>query len=383
MAIRQLKPYLKNIADAIREKAVAKGNLIDFRTARNRDNYTGGVFTFTDTGFTYEGNYWFSYDVNLKGGKTYILSGSYYVVDSTVTPVYHCYSADGTKVASANINKPITPTSDVVRIDIFSIPGYTSLFTATYNNLMLEEVPPNINAQDFPDKVTEVYDKGVFDRDVLIWNMISDNNTRVNYHNAFQYTNMSGYQFIKPLTPTGYISQLFYSCYNMTSVPTPLNFSKIFSNGGDTGSSYRKSVFAYCKKLEFVPDLNMKAIGGLEEWFLQCYKLHTIELLRVRRDTVYTNTFNSCEYLQNINFDGEIGQSISFKDSPLLSVESQINIIKHLVDFSGTSDAGTRILTIHPTAFERLNATYSTPEEVGIPFFGSWLSYINSIGWDM
>lgn len=238
-------------------------------------------------------------------------------------------------------------------------------------------------AEKFEIIADAVYDKGVYDRDVLIYNMITDNETRANYHNAFQYTDISGYKFIKTITPTGYINQMFYSCYNMTSLPTPLDFSKILSSGGDTTATYRKGVFAYCRNLEFVPDLDMKAIGGLEEWFIQCRKLRTIELLRVHRNTIYTNTFQWCDNLQNINFDGEIGQSISFKDSPLLSVESQINIIKHLVDFSGTSDAGTRILTIHPTAFERLNATYSTPEEVGIDFSGSWLSYINSIGWDM
>jgi len=229
-------------------------------------------------------------------------------------------------------------------------------------------------AEKFEIIADAVYEKGISGRDELIYNVVTDNERRINYHNAFQYSNWTGYEFIKPIKPTGYISNMFYSCNNMTSLPTPLDFSEAFTADNYVESyTYRTSVFAYCRNLEFVPDLNMKALGGIEQWFRQCRELHTIELLRVKRETIYTNTFSECSALTNITFEGEIGQSISFKDSPLLSIESQINIIKHLVDFSGTDDAGTRILTIHANAWEKLNQTYSSPIEVGISFYGSWI----------
>ena len=151
---------------------------------------------------------------------------------------------------------------------------------------------------------------------------------------------------------------------DLTQIMTPLYFYDTTTN----------STFAGCSKLIKIGD---DTGGGIWQ----------------TRDRTDGGNFSNCAALKEIRYidynekgeyvPSEIGNSIDFKDSPLLSVESQINIIKHLVDFSGTSDAGTRILTIHPTAFERLNQTYSSPSEVGIDFDGSWISYVESLGWSM
>lgn len=211
-------------------------------------------------------------------------------------------------------------------------------------------------AEKFEVIADAVYDKGISDRDELVWNMITDNGTRTNFHNAFQYTDFSGYKFVKPIKPIGYVSQMFYSCQKMKSLPQNLDFSEILLNGGDTSSTYRRSVFGYCRVLTTIPDLNMRAIGGLEEWFQYCNALHTIELLRVKRETIYTNTFTACEKLAEIRFDGEIGQNISFSGSPLLSTASIVNIVEHL------SDNQSATLTLKTAAKNNMTFPYTSPQ---------------------
>lgn len=210
-------------------------------------------------------------------------------------------------------------------------------------------------AEKFEVIADAVYDKGIADRDELVWNMVTDNGTRANYIYGFAYANWEGYKFSKPIKPTGYINNMFYVS-NIKTLPSPLDFSEVLSSGGDTSSTYRKSVFGYCRNLEFVPDLNMKAIGGLEEWFIQCRKLHTIELLRVKKETVYTNSFSQCDALSEIRFDGEIGQNISFSGSPLLSTASIVNIIEHL------SDSQSATLTLKTTAKNNMSFPYTSPQ---------------------
>lgn len=217
-------------------------------------------------------------------------------------------------------------------------------------------------AEKFEVIADEVYDKGVSDENLEVTNKITVNNTRFHYHLGFQYSNWSGYKFAFPIKPTGYIGQMFYSCSEMTELPTPLDFSAIFTAEGYTEDTvtYRKGVFAHCLKLECVPDLNMRVLGGLEDWFTRCWKLHTIEMLRVNENTIYNNTFNACSELQNIAFDGVIGQNISFVDCLLLTDASLENIAQHLKDFLPEwkeGDGNKAIITLHATVKERIKNT--------------------------
>lgn len=204
-------------------------------------------------------------------------------------------------------------------------------------------------AEKFEVIADKVYEKGVADKADDVYKRITIDGTRQNYQYAFAYSDWSGYEFPQPIKPTGVINHMFYACYELTELPQPLDFSEIFTETTDT-TVYRRSVFAYCRKLKYIPDLNILAIGGLEEWFVQCWRLHTIELLRVNENTVYNSTFNSCSDLQNITFDGVIGQNIDFKWSPLLTDASINNITEHLKDFT-VAGSGSATITFN-TAIE-------------------------------
>lgn len=75
--------------------------------------------------------------------------------------------------------------------------------------------------------------------------------------------------------------------------------------------------------------------------FQNASKLITIDLLKVLPDNAYSNTFTGCSALENITFDGDIGNSINFSTCTKLNHDSLMSIINHLKDFSGTSTTKT------------------------------------------
>jgi hypothetical protein len=223
-------------------------------------------------------------------------------------------------------------------------------------------------AENFEIIADAVYDKGKQDEWSDFWNIKQQFGTLRDYVYAFAGGGWTDKNF-KPkytiVTAKSTNKTNFLFAYSLvTKIMTPLYLYDSSNN----------STFLGCVNLTKIGD---DTGGGL--W--------------VTKNRVFNSNFLDCSKLEEIRFldynekgeyvPSEIGNNISFSGCSLLSADSQVNIIKHLVDFSGTSDEGKRILSIHPTAFERLNVTYSTPEEVGIPFFGSWVSYIESIGWHM
>ena len=68
--------------------------------------------------------------------------------------------------------------------------------------------------------------------------------------------------------------------------------------------------------------------------FLNASKLITIRKIIVNSATTFLRWFNGCKALVNIEFEGEIGNDISFAVASLLSNESVQNIIDHLTSVS-------------------------------------------------
>ena len=88
-------------------------------------------------------------------------------------------------------------------------------------------------------------------------------------------------------------------------------------------------------------------ISGLQttarDTFSGCVKLKTIRKFVVNNKLQYSGVFTGCSALENITVEGEIGNSISFANSPLLSDASLVSIIYHLATVSTT-----KTLTLHP-----------------------------------
>lgn len=376
MAIRQLKPYLKSIADAIREKTTDAVNLLDFKTARNRDGYTDGVITFTDTGLTYIGNYYFLFDMDLtffEIGKDYIFSVESYSNSNEVVPMWYLIYEDGSQYGT-QFNKPITVTKKVKEFYIRIATGAVAANNSTLiiNKPMLEEgehahkyIPYGykepINAQDFPSKITEVYEKGKQTEYDRFWDEYQAYGTRTFYSQGFagdgwkNKTFHPKYPIITNAAPNRSNGIFMYS--GLTEIMTPLYFY-------DTTAV---STFAGCTKLIKIGD---DTGGGIWQ----------------TRNRTDGSSFSNCRALTEIRFldynekgeyvPSEIGNSINFSACPL-SVASMKNIIAHLVNYSGTSSSGANTLTFSADCWTRLETDSSAPDG------GLWSEYVQSLGWNI
>lgn len=89
------------------------------------------------------------------------------------------------------------------------------------------------------------------------------------------------------------------------------------------------------------------------QMFDGCLNLKTIAKLIVSKTTTYYRPFRTCQTLENITFEGEIGTDIPFGESQYLSDASIQNIIDHLADLNGTE---TQTLDFHSAIVDKLTA---------------------------
>ena len=73
--------------------------------------------------------------------------------------------------------------------------------------------------------------------------------------------------------------------------------------------------------------LNITLCTQMDQVFRSAKKLRIIRKLIVKESSTYNYTFRDCEALEEIIFEGVIGQNIDFSYSPLLKVESMIGTV--------------------------------------------------------
>lgn len=203
------------------------------------------------------------------------------------------------------------------------------------------------------------YSKAESDIDLWLWNSITSKGSRKNYARAFNTTDFSGYTFVKPITPTGLIYQIFYD-YTGKYLPNNIDFSKVPQSELDKTSSGggMAQVFSYAVYLLEVPYLGWKTPKAYYQTFAYSRKAVTIEKIPVMKETTFSNTFTQCSSLKEVTFEGEIGNNISFADCSELTTESMNNIVGCLYDFVGNGETTTKTLTVHADVYAR------TPEEL-------------------
>lgn len=129
---------------------------------------------------------------------------------------------------------------------------------------------------------------------------------------------------------------MFYYCSSLQSVtlpslPSVTNCEYMFSYGYSLQSLY----------------LDMPNCNNFNFFAYECNKLHTIEIVDVRKATNLSNSFSGCNSLQNVTCVEELPKcKISFSSSSELTLESVTNIITHLPDLSAEDS---KTLTLHAT----------------------------------
>ena len=101
--------------------------------------------------------------------------------------------------------------------------------------------------------------------------------------------------------------------------------------------------------------------------------IHTIDLLRVKPENVFSNTFTNNTELQNITIDGTIGNDISFQWQSKLTAASAKSVITHLQPGAG------KTVRFHTNVWALLDAEGDTS-----PNGTTWRSYVTEdLGWDI
>ena len=191
-------------------------------------------------------------------------------------------------------------------------------------------------AEKFEVIADAVYDKGLSDKESEFWEAVTNKGERTYYASAFQY--WGSIEYIRPqykIKPVGSAQSLCYYCTSLKKVE-----SYYFDLSGSTNQG---TIFARCSNLEEIEDIKLPK-GDYNQAFTYCEKLEKIALITVDENTKFNGSFSLCSSLEYIRFDGVIGQDISFKDSPLLTIQSLNNIIDHLKEIPTGNSAN---ITLH------------------------------------
>ena len=205
-----------------------------------------------------------------------------------------------------------------------------------------------------------------------------------------------------PLLDTSKVTNMqymFYSCNSLTTIPL-LDTSKV------TNMYY---AFENCSSLTTIPLLNTSNVTAMPRMFFGCSSLTTIPLLDTSKVTNMGYMFNGCTNLTTIpeldcgsvtNSNSPIGTSnlskltelggfknlkvtwttYSLDRIPNVTVESLMNVINNLWDWSGNTDGkaplnnGTiyNFGTTHKLSFGSTNLNKLTPEQIAVATNKGW-----------
>lgn len=195
---------------------------------------------------------------------------------------------------------------------------------------------------ELPDKIDEVFKAGIQEH----MNRLQNYGNKTQYNGAFQATmwNDNTYNPQYPIVAS--------MANNMYAYNTAITDTKV--------------------------PIDISGASSAVYLFQGATAMVTIVLLKVKSSQTYTNFFQDNSKLKNITFaeGSEIGRSISFADSPLLTAVSAISVINHLVYYKGTINEGKYTVTFHANAWTRLQTWWASEHD------GQDVKeYIASLGW--
>lgn len=261
-----------------------------------------------------------------------------------------------------------------------------------------DAVFPTGDVTDLPH-ATSIYGMVRRDEGVAIGHIQGEEHERSNFWDTFQnFGKRTNYQY---MFNTGWNQDTFKPKYDM--VLDSLGCNNMFGGGGslstNRGIDLRKSAigitidfsnctsfngafaYAYGSSVVAIGTIDTRNATSLLNMFTATSALHTVEKLILKDDGSQTGmNMSNATALKDITIEGVIGCNISFKNSPLY-YESLVSIITHLKNYSGTDKEYAYTFSFHESAFELLLA-FGSPSSEGIDFDGTWVEYIDSLGWN-
>lgn len=160
----------------------------------------------------------------------------------------------------------------------------------------------------------------------------------------------------------------FWDAYQQNG--SRVNYTYAFYNHGWNDQSYNpkydiaptecNGLFSYSHitDTKVIVDLSNTKKDRVSNVFYYCYRLKTIRKLILTENVTFDIAFfGYCPALENITFEGVIGQNLSLMDSPLLTDASVQSVIDHLQNLTGQSAC---TLTLHATVGGKLTAAQKT-----------------------
>jgi hypothetical protein len=201
-----------------------------------------------------------------------------------------------------------------------------------------------------------VFDSGYSKAESNMWDNITNFNNRTFYEYGFKFWGSESFNPPYKITPTGRNLAMFEDAAKIKKIESAyLDLSNVTVNNSADSTSCNYTTFRRCRSLEEIEDVGLPA-GGYYQTFGWCSNLHTVAVMRCKKEGGYTNPFSSCSELRNITIDGVIGKNFTMMHCPLLTIESLRSIISALYDFVGNGETTTQTLTLHADAKARLTA---------------------------
>jgi len=238
-----------------------------------------------------------------------------------------------------------------------------------------------LTLDDMVSGVNDVFEAGRQAEQRAFWEVLTQNGEKGVYYYTFSENRWTKENF-KPV-------------FNI--VPTEADHTFYRHNYGNKAYDFAQQLEDNGAKLDFsnctvgnytfesavisrLPEIN-NAKGTFTCFVRNCKSLVTIDKIVCSDagDQPFTQTFNVCNALKNITFEGVIGRSISFPTSPL-TVGSMKNIISCLKDYS-SEDSFTYTLTLKDSCKTALEADTETVEFNGQSY--TYFELITAKGWNL
>lgn len=205
------------------------------------------------------------------------------------------------------------------------------------------------------ENIKKVYDAGYAQSESDFWDNFQNKGKRTNYYRAFSRWMT---EFIRPkykVTATDETDYFFSDCTNLKTVEKEyFDFSNMKANFvAYKGPAY--AMYNRCNNLELAQDLNIPGTVSYSYTFAFCQKLKTIEIIRTSKESYFSDGFHQCYALENVTFEGVIGQDINISYSTKLSRESLMNIINCLYDYASDGDTAIHKLNLGSANLDKLS----------------------------
>lgn len=349
---QEVEVYGKNLLPYPYEKTTITSGAITFTV--NADSSVSAVGTSTAIA-----NFQMATKLPMKGGKTYTFStgsanvtvlltykkgnGSTYYLPATSAHASMTWEDDfelvsfGVRVLSGvTVNETIYP----IIVEGSNYDGkwepYThQTITATPNGTEIDSMCPNMNFFADADITVDYYSSfGMAEKELAMWNALTNYGARYSYSRAFAYTDYTGYTIPSGLCrPTKVIGDMFY-CYHGTELPRGIDCSG-FDVSSTLTSYHCNNTFAYSTNLTHIYDMGIPANKTYTGVCINCKALKSIEIIRCSEESIFdNNSFNGCSALTHVIFSGVIASDINLQWSKNLDTESLVSLavtLAHLI----------------------------------------------------